>query len=169
MYVFGYMSNNFYSNRLNQIDFASLNELLSPGNDGNGFCGSSQSFHKPEELCSFLDEKASTLDIGKSFYCLHVNCRSISKNFDEMITFLNCIKHEPSIIGVTETWLPDSMSNFLYDIKNFRTLAFFIYPLYHDSWGKLSPSFSVVTAFPHEKFFCSFLLEITIRIYRIEI
>ena len=113
------MSNNVYSNRLNQIDFTSLNELLSPGNDGNGFSGPSQSFHKPEGLCSFLDEKTSTLDIGKSFYCLHVNCRSISKNFDEMVAFLNCIKYEPSIIGLTETWLPDSMSICLYNIKDY--------------------------------------------------
>lgn len=36
---------------------------------------------------------------------LHINCRSLKKNFDFMNIFLDCFDVNFSVIGLTETWL----------------------------------------------------------------
>ena len=36
---------------------------------------------------------------------MHINCRSLGKNFDNITLFLNSVHIDFSIIGLTETWL----------------------------------------------------------------
>ena len=39
---------------------------------------------------------------------IHINIRSLQKNFDLLKSMLNCLPKQPDIIAITETWLRDS-------------------------------------------------------------
>ena len=49
----------------------------------------------------------SGLDATNKFFFLHLNIRSLSKNFDQFHEFINELKFESAIIGISETWLKD--------------------------------------------------------------
>jgi hypothetical protein len=64
----------------------------------------SQYLHIPE-----LNKKlATTID---SFSILHLNIRSLSKNFKELKSVTSLINHKFSIIALTETWIKPQNSN----------------------------------------------------------
>ena len=55
---------------------------------------------------------------SQNFSLLHINARSLHRNFDSLNTLINNIEHKFSIIGVTETWL-NSQSN-LINLDNYE-------------------------------------------------
>lgn len=56
---------------------------------------------------------------SKGFSILHVNSRSLSKNFDSLETMLYSLNNFPfSVIGVTETWLHSTSPN-LFELNNY--------------------------------------------------
>ena len=46
------------------------------------------------------------------FLHLHVNCRSIRKNFSSLLELLGCMNVQPSAIAITETWLGEGEGDF---------------------------------------------------------
>ena len=52
------------------------------------------------------------------FYVIHLNARSIPKNFDNFLTFLENIEIQFTVIGLSETWLNETNQN-LYGIKGY--------------------------------------------------
>ena len=52
---------------------------------------------------------------------LHYNVRSLNKNFDQLVFFLDQLKTESSVIGISETWLKDTPSFFSIDGFSFVT------------------------------------------------
>ena len=50
---------------------------------------------------------------------VHVNCRSIKKNFGPLNNFLNLFSSKLTAIAVTETWLTDSLSD-VYSIPGYN-------------------------------------------------
>ena len=45
------------------------------------------------------------------FSLIHINARSLSKNFEEISNYLSLLNHEFSVIGISETWLTNSTSD----------------------------------------------------------
>ena len=58
---------------------------------------------------------------SSKFSLIHCNCRSMNKNFDGMLSLINSLDVQFSVIGVTETWLRDT--EHLYNIMNYSFLA----------------------------------------------
>ena len=56
-------------------------------------------YYLPEEFNSTFNNQDSMYSF------LHVNVRSLSKNFDSLDSILSTLSHSFSVIGVTETWL----------------------------------------------------------------
>ena len=50
---------------------------------------------------------------------LHVNIRSLQKNFDNLVCFIKCLPKPPDIIAVTETWLKESTQQ-LYQLDGYE-------------------------------------------------
>ena len=60
--------------------------------------------------------------INKYFSLLHINARSLNKNFDSIEVLLNSLNQFPfSVIGITETWLHTSSPN-MFDIQNYSMI-----------------------------------------------
>ena len=57
----------------------------------------------PEEFQNFLDD-----DISESLSILHLNIRSIKKNFETFKNFLSTLNYNFSIICFSETWLDET-------------------------------------------------------------
>ena len=58
-------------------------------------------------------------NIDKYFSLLHINARSLNKNFDSFEILLKSLQNFPfSIIGVTETWLHTTSPD-MFDIQNY--------------------------------------------------
>ena len=55
------------------------------------------------------------------FSVCHMNIRSMSKNIKEFETYLDLLKHEFTVIGLTETWLKESNCD-LYGIKGYHLI-----------------------------------------------
>ena len=61
------------------------------------------------KICKYTDPTASSLnfDDNRSLILLHVNIRSLHKNFDSLYEFLVTLSFSPDIICLTETRLKD--------------------------------------------------------------
>lgn len=65
------------------------------------------------DCCDFLCKHDSKLSL------LHVNSRSLFKNFEELVTFLATVKHNFSVIGISETWFKPSTDTALFHIPEY--------------------------------------------------
>ena len=67
-----------------------------------------------ESFCTFAHE------VQNHFSILHINARSLPKNFDNIIGFLASINNYPfSVIAISETWLSDNDYVDLYAIPGY--------------------------------------------------
>ena len=75
---------------------------------------------------AYLDINAFNAKYGDTTYTCqyiaHFNCRSLSKNFENFEMVLNDIKHKFKIIGLTETWLCETLSVNMYELENYDLL-----------------------------------------------
>jgi hypothetical protein len=60
--------------------------------------------------CHYIDEDKINsffhkIGMVREFTVLHVNCRSMPKNFDHLTTILAKAKIKPSVLAISETWL----------------------------------------------------------------
>jgi len=61
--------------------------------------------------CKYFDIHSfisSTSDEASLFSLMHLNIRSIPKHYEELSIFLDCLKLNFSVIGLTETWFSES-------------------------------------------------------------
>ena len=62
-----------------------------------------------DELCRYHDfssyKTAIPINCADYINVLQVNTRSLNKNYDELITFLNSLPKSPEVISISETWL----------------------------------------------------------------
>ena len=56
-------------------------------------------------------------EIGGNFSIIHLNIRSVKKNFDEFLVYLELVKESIDIIVLSETWCVETVSDF--NIPNF--------------------------------------------------
>ena len=59
--------------------------------------------------------------IDSNFSLLHMNIRSLSKNYDQLIVYLSCLKHRFSIIDLSETWTNENNQS-LFPIPGYKCL-----------------------------------------------
>lgn len=71
-------------------------------------------------LLDFSNNSSFMPDKNLSMICQ--NIRSIRKNFDFLLSHLNCFKHDPDIIFLTEIWINSNESNF-FKIDNYNFFA----------------------------------------------
>src|SRR5882762_790071 len=60
-----------------------------------------------------------TFNNVNNFSILHINIRSIGKNFDNLSIFLDSIKTTFSIIGLSEIWLNSNLDAQFYNLPNY--------------------------------------------------
>ena len=58
----------------------------------------------PNEIENFLSEKENS----ESINAIHVNIRSLSKNFDNLLDILRDSNNSLNVLCITETWCTDS-------------------------------------------------------------
>ena len=70
----------------------------------------------PDIKCSFFNKQQSydhninnfnTMSKQDMFSIIHVNIKSLPKNFDNLVIFLKPLNRNLSCIGISETWLSD--------------------------------------------------------------
>ena len=69
--------------------------------------------------CAYADCGAFDQNLQGNFDLLHVNARSLCKNYDEMLQLLSCLKHDFSVIGVSETWFKTSTDINMFQIPGY--------------------------------------------------
>lgn len=83
----------------------------------------SKSSYLPEASCAYVNSETFCNFIGnegKGFSLLHINARSLPKNYDTMYNFLTGINYSFSIIAVSETWVSDNEIKSLYNIPGYN-------------------------------------------------
>lgn len=55
--------------------------------------------------CTYVDCNDFQRSAVNNFDLLHLNARSLNKNYDELVNLLTCLKHNFSVTGISETWL----------------------------------------------------------------
>ena len=71
--------------------------------------------------CKYYDvEEFSALDVNNSeFLLFHMNIASLSKHFDELKTLLGQLRHDISVIGITETGFQDNVPLINFDLPGY--------------------------------------------------
>ena len=81
-------------------------------------CSTKCEYYLEEQFVSEISENRK-LETQMSLF--HMNIKSLSKHFDELLLYLDSIKFKFSIIGLTETWL-DENKHGLYDLDNYTSV-----------------------------------------------
>ena len=75
----------------------------------------------------FTVEKFNSLSVTTNskdkLSCMHCNCRSISKNFQDIAMYMNGLNFQFSIIGLTETWLNDNSLLDSYSLQDYNLIV----------------------------------------------
>ena len=68
---------------------------------------------------NFEDYISATESLCANYFnIIHINIRSLHKNFDALKAFLNCLPKPPDIIAITETWLQEHTKH-LYSLEGY--------------------------------------------------
>ena len=87
--------------------------------DGNFLNVTSKcNYYNELDLNNLTDSKESDI----KFSMLHLNARSLRKNFDKFTQLLNSTGHEFSAIGISETWLNDISEDYV-NITGYRFIS----------------------------------------------
>ena len=78
-------------------------------------------YHNLLTSCQYNDLKTfnQCFHNASDLFVLHLNIRSLQKNFDEFQSLIDNMKNKPHVILVTESWLDPSLSQ-SYMLKNYR-------------------------------------------------
>ena len=102
--------NSFSCQNENTCSYYTIQEFLSNFSNGNNndICGIN-SGNNNTDIHGSYNNNGNNIDIDKeneNFSILHINSRSISKNFESLITLLHSLGNFTfSVIGISETWL----------------------------------------------------------------
>ena len=120
---FSYLSEKrFIPFELNDNDHGSGLSDVDP--DLNFFSGYNQVGAK----CNYYLESSFNEDLAKNkcakdvFSVCHANIRSVSKNLSSLESYLKMLKHEFTILGLTETWLQNE-NNDLYSLNGYHFIG----------------------------------------------
>jgi hypothetical protein len=109
-----------------------LNNLISLSQESDFFLDSDSSdmpFTQldiiPHNNCCYasLEENLQSEKFLSSFSILHINCRSLNKNFDKLQNFLSNLAFQPAIITLSETWLKPSNPISFFSITDYSLIS----------------------------------------------
>ena len=84
----------------------------------NAFNFKDSQYFTPEESSRNLNNFDKS-----SFSMLHLNIRSLQKNFDSLLNLLMTLKFEFKVICITETWCSDnSMNHNLFELPQYKSI-----------------------------------------------
>lgn len=73
---------------------------------------------------NFEDYISATKSLSTNYLnILHINIRSLHKNFDVLKSFLKCLPKPPDVIAITETWLQEHTKH-LDSLEGYDTYAY---------------------------------------------
>ena len=75
--------------------------------------------------CNYVDCEVFQGNLHNHFDILHVNARSLNINYDELVSLLTYLKHNFSVIGVSETWLKPASDVTLFQYRDTLLLMYF--------------------------------------------
>jgi len=116
-----HISSNYYNELLADLDEDTrsiLNDIDPDVNLINGLNVAECKYYT-EDL--FHDMIASNPHLVNNMSLLHLNVRSIPKNFDSLTNYLHSLNHCFDIIGITETWHSSSTID-LYDMPGYKCI-----------------------------------------------
>jgi len=58
---------------------------------------------------------------AKTFSTFHMDIRSLPKNYDLLTHHLSCLKHEFTVVALSETWLSNDVES-LYELPNYTAV-----------------------------------------------
>ena len=96
--------NSFYNESFSEDERDPDGNFFNEVNTHNFEC----SYLFPSETESFRSEKENSETIN----AIHVNIRSLSKNFDNLLDIIRDSKYSFNVICISETWCTDSTLNF---------------------------------------------------------
>ena len=112
---------NFESAAFRNFDFEKIlnNDSQDPDeNFFNAFNFKDLQYFTPEKFSQNLNSFDNS-----SFSMLHLNIRSLQKNFDSLLNLLMTLKFEFKVICITETWCSDnSMNHNLFELPQYKSI-----------------------------------------------
>ena len=100
---------------LNNLNLTALHDFLS--HENFEFCPHQNAF-TPDEFNSYYRNKSFSLN---SFSCIHINCRSLLHNFDNIVyAFLDELKLKPTVICLSETWFQEDTVHPLCQLQGYK-------------------------------------------------
>ena len=57
-------------------------------------------------------------------WIMHINIRSISQNFDELVIYINALKSKPSIICLSEAWIRKDFNCDLFKLNEYSPMLY---------------------------------------------
>lgn len=104
-----------YNDLFNPDSFLPLNNVsINADSYDTAYCSSSCDYFSEKHFNSFI----STYRESNIFSTLHLNIRSLPKNYDNFYHYLSSLNHVFSIIALTETWLTEDI-NSLFEIAGY--------------------------------------------------
>ena len=107
----------------NPFDFQKV--LIDEGNDPdiNFFNDKSETVDSPYFSIDEFNSSSEKL-LKNSFSILHINIRSLNKNFEKLREYLSLVKRDFSVVALTETWCNDDKAgqNLLLQLQNYTLI-----------------------------------------------
>ena len=91
-------------------------------NSDNLFCISSDCSQTSKYITEGEVNNFMCFDVTTAINLLHINCRSLKKNFNSFSTFINGFLNPLLAIGVTETWLNESHDD-IYSLHGYNFIS----------------------------------------------
>ena len=111
--------------------YSSLYEDYIPNNDNDNFnidlsvieqISGHQDINSLSKYFNFDEYSSATASLDNTYLNLmHINIRSLQKNYDNLKSFLSCLPKTPDIIALTETWLQDHTKH-LYSMEGYDSI-----------------------------------------------
>ena len=102
-------------------EFAAIDKDIDP--DKNLLCfNKNVSYYTEAELNRFVGENKSR-NYNSKMSVLHINARSINKNFDNVMLLINSIKITFKVIAISETWIDDKHNQVLPQIPGYTCFS----------------------------------------------
>ena len=89
-----------------------LHAYISPANENESI--SEQYYYSSVDFNKHIKSTYDSKDKKSKFSFIHLNSRSIPRNFDHLNLFLSSIDINPTLICISETWLNDESNCDLY-------------------------------------------------------
>ena len=72
--------------------------------------------------CKYMDCSDFQCNNLSKISIMHINARSLFKNYEDFLVFLSCLKHNFSVIGISETWFKQTTDTCMFDIPGYSLL-----------------------------------------------